>query len=408
MPNCFLELHYPDTLDLLAEFDMKRYRLQRRLLGPIYQASNLKKFEAAIDAVLARYIATLHSIAGKEELDLKEWMHILVVECLGEVVLSSPLGYLKDSSDGGSSDQSYLGWKRKSVFGLFPAAVALENLSKDFGRAWADLWDVTYVLPPGKFRPFFSVVHKKISGRLKNALGPRPPKEERVDLLGDLIRLYNEKAEFKEIYLRRMAITNFGAGHETTTSALTSVFAMIGSHADFQARIALEIGETTDAIAFDDAARLDYTQAAIKEAQRLYPVIGMSLPRRVPTGGVTIGGYHIPVGTTVGCNPVSLHRNPDIFGDDADSFDPGRWLDAGEGKGMDRYNLTWGGGARTCPGRNLAQLILWKAVPALVREFDVQATNLPGDRDITFYFMAMLTGVRVRFVPRAKTVFLKI
>jgi cytochrome P450 len=82
-------------------------------------------------------------------------------------------------------------------------------------------------------------------------------------------------------------------------------------------------------------------------------------------------------------------------------FNPDRWLerDVEEIKAMERFNLTWGGGARKCPGRNLAGLIVYKVVPALVREFDIQAT-MPSDEDICFYFMAMLTGVKARFIPR--------
>lgn len=67
---------------------------------------------------------------------------------------------------------------------------------------------------------------------------------------------------------------------------------------------------------------------------------------------------------------------------------------------MERYNLTWGGGARTCPGRNLAQLILYKVVPMLFQNFHVEV-DVPLDENITYYFMAMLTGVQVRFLPRS-------
>ncbi len=68
---------------------------------------------------------------------------------------------------------------------------------------------------------------------------------------------------------------------------------------------------------------------------------------------------------------------------------------------MDRCNLTWGGGARTCPGRNLAELILYKAVCALLREFEVEVVAMPSGQQICYYFMAMLTGVKVRFRERA-------
>jgi cytochrome P450 len=218
--------------------------------------------------------------------------------------------------------------------------------------------------------------------------------------LSDLIQLHKEKPAFKETYLRRLAITNFGAGHETTTSALTAAFAMIASHPKSKKRVFGEVAHTARTVSLDASSAMPYTQACIKEAQRRHPVIGMALPRKVPAGGLRIHGHYFPAGTTVGCNPVSLHQNSDIFGPDAETFNPDRWFDETlDMKAMKRYNLTWGGGARTCPGRHLAELILYKVVPTLMREFDIEV-DVPPEEDMPFYFMAMLSGVKARFLPR--------
>lgn len=256
-------------------------------------------------------------------------------------------------------------------------------------------------------------VQKKINSRVRAVLRgkSKPRGDNRRDITADLIQLHQDRPdEFKQQYLRRMAITNFGAGHETMTSTLISTFAMLGARPEAQQRVACEVVATaetrsrSDALAYDDAVRLQLTQASIREAQRLHPVIGMALPRRVPAGGMAVHGVAIPPGTTVGCNPVSLHRSQDIFGDDADVYRPERWLGGGEGdeeniRAMERYNLIWGGGARTCPGRHLAEMLVSKIVPALVANFEVEVT-MPPEEEIPYYFMAMLTGVRARFLPR--------
>jgi cytochrome P450 len=217
-----------------------------------------------------------------------------------------------------------------------------------------------------------------------------------------LIQLHKERPEFTESYLRRLAITNFGAGHETMCSALTAAMAMIGSRPAVQRRVAGEVRRVTDVLTYDRAVSLQYVQACIKEAQRLHPVIGMSLSRKVPAGGLRLHGHFFPSGTTVGCNPVALHLNPEIFGPDAHQYNPDRWLQEGDWtrlRVMERTNLTWGGGARACPGRHLAELIVFKVVPALLREFDLEITVMPDERDMPCYFMAMLSGVKARFVP---------
>lgn len=199
-----------------------------------------------------------------------------------------------------------------------------------------------------------------------------------------------------------MAMTNFGAGHETMASTLTSILATLGSHPTLQSLIANEVLSTPDPSTYTTAAHhLPLTQALIKESRRLHPVISMSLPRSVPASGLHLHGYFFPPGTTVGCNPVALHRNKDIFGAAPDEFRLGRWLDAdGETlRNMERYNLGWGGGARTCPGRHLAELVVYKLVPALVKEFEIE-TVIPDDEDMNAYFLSIMMGVKVRFIER--------
>ena len=154
-----LRLEFPDTLDFLSERDTQRYRLQRRLIGATYQTSNLKKFEGAVDDVIDRAISQLKSLRGKE-VDLKEWMHIIAVECLGATVLSWSPGFLRDHSDGGTSSHGYRGWKRKSIFGLFPMFVVAKILYKPIGRIFSNLWGLTYETPKG-FRPFFTVSQRQ-------------------------------------------------------------------------------------------------------------------------------------------------------------------------------------------------------------------------------------------------------
>ncbi|KAL5093405.1 hypothetical protein Trisim1_011209 [Trichoderma cf. simile WF8] len=396
--DCFLRPHFVDSLDLLSERDMKRYRLQRRLIGRVYQTANVAKFEAAVDDVIKQAIARLEALDGAE-IDLKEWMHIIAVECLGASVISWSPGLLKAGTDWGSSAHSYLGWRRKSVMGLFPTLTKLTMRSNLFEWIFRDVWDLKYVATPN-FRSFFPDVGKRISRRIKTNLKPNAPKDNRADLLADLIQLHRDKPDFAENYLRKMAVTNFGAGHETMASTLTSIFTMIGTHDDVQKRVKQEIRDAMDALSYAGTSQLQYTRAAIREAMRLHPVLSMSLPRRVPDMGSHIHGYFIPGGTTVGCNPVALHRNANVvIGPDPDAYNPDRWLGGKtfDIRLMDRYSLNWGGGPRTCPGKNLAEMVVYKVVSALFERFDVEVAT-PPEIGQPSYFLSMMTGVKARFL----------
>lgn len=198
-----------------------------------------------------------------------------------------------------------------------------------------------------------------------------------------------------------MIVTNFGAGHETMASTLTSLMAMLGSHKDVQARLSREIRD--DSLQTQDQAPHSYLHAVIRESKRLHPVIAMSLPRRVPDDGLHLHGFFFPAGTTVGCSPVALHRNEDICGPDPSAFLPERWLGSGEAatslsRDMDLYSLSWGGGARSCPGRHLAEMIVWRTCLAILENFDVDLTA-SADSTMPVYFLSMMTGARARFIP---------
>lgn len=237
-------------------------------------------------------------------------------------------------------------------------------------------------------------VGKRVTRRTKVALNPKSQKDNRTDLMSDLIQLHRDRPEFTELYLKKMAITNFGAGHETMASTLTTVFAILGQHKEIQAKVRQEIYHAKVV----DLAQLPLTRAVIKEAMRLRPVIAMGLPRKVTAStGLELHGYSLPSGTTVACNPVALHRNEVICGLEPDLFKPERWLGPeSQVRVLDKYSLAWGGGSRGCPGRHLAEMIVTKTVISILEKFQVD-TTVPPDEKMPSYFLSMMTDVGASF-----------
>lgn len=79
---------------------------------------------------------------------------------------------------------------------------------------------------------------------------------------------------------------------------------------------------------YETASKLPVLNATIKEVLRYYSAVPGPLPRYVPDGdGLIVDDrYVIPAGTQVALQPYTVHRDREIFGDDADDLNPDRWL----------------------------------------------------------------------------------
>jgi cytochrome P450 len=80
----------------------------------------------------------------------------------------------------------------------------------------------------------------------------------------------------------------------------------------------------------------------------------------------------------VGCNAWVLHRRPEVFGGDVDVFRPERWIEASPEKlkEMKATMFQFGAGARTCIGKNVSLLEVYKLVPSFLRRFEVSPLDI--------------------------------
>ena len=92
-------------------------------------------------------------------------------------------------------------------------------------------------------------------------------------------------------------------------------------------------------ISWNEAQNLPYFQACLKEAMRVRPAVGLNITRLVPPEGTELEGLgHFPGGTSIAVNGWVLHRDKEVFGQDADVFRPERWLEDEErARRMERY-----------------------------------------------------------------------
>jgi cytochrome P450 len=158
-------------------------------------------------------------------------------------------------------------------------------------------------------------------------------------------------------------------------------------------------------VSWPEAQKLPYLDAVVQESFRLHPAPGLILERVVPPQGMQILNEFVPGGTIVGCNAWVVHRRPEVFGVDVDAFRPERWIEASPEKlkEMKGTMLQFGAGARTCIGKNISLLEIYKLVPSFLRRFEIQLEGKGEWKTHNAWFVGQ-RDFRTTFRKRVQTV----
>ena len=181
-----------------------------------------------------------------------------------------------------------------------------------------------------------------------------------------------------------MNLSHSAAGAETTPTTLTWWALAMIVHPEFQKRAQAELDEVVGrsrAPTFSDAPNLPYIQALVRETLRWRPPLPLGVPHST-TKDDFYDGMFIPKGTMCIVNIWQCHRDPAFYGDDAESFNPERFLDVhgrivpGPAETRDEGHSAYGFGRRICVGKNLANESLFSAIATVL-----WAARLERDRN---------------------------
>lgn len=161
----------------------------------------------------------------------------------------------------------------------------------------------------------------------------------------------------------------FGAGFDTSASAMTWWIGLMAKHPEVVDKLRRELATLgDDQNVLERIAHLPFLNATVKEAMRLYPP-STALFTRVALRDVVIGETEIPKGTLAAIPVWHLHHDARFF-DEPNEFRPERFLPDAPSIPRGAY-LPFGAGPHFCLGQHFASIEMALIASYLIREFDV-------------------------------------
>ena len=248
---------------------------------------------------------------------MDNWLPFFAWDVIGSLTFGKPMGYLEKGCDFDGSQRA-----GEETFFYFACVGQIPEL--DYFLAKNPVWRIG----PPAFNEVAILCGQRVAER-KAEFGIRG-KTAHKDMLEDFVRINTEDPSLMDDNAVVGAlIVNVLAGGDTTGILLCAIIYYVLK----DQRVYKKLMEELDSanlqcpVSYASAEKLPYFDAVVKEAARIHPGVGLLLERVVPAGGLTLeDGRVLSPGTIVGMNAWVIHQNKGIFGDDAASFNPERWL----------------------------------------------------------------------------------
>lgn len=209
----------------------------------------------------------------------------------------------------------------------------------------------------------------------------------------DILSVALESGGFTDENLVDQLMTFLAAGHETTATAMTWAVYMLSRNPEIQSRLREEVRERLPSVDSDvdinslDIDRMPYLNAVCSEVLRYYSPVPLTL--RQAAYDTTILGHAVRRGTRIMLVPWATNFDHSLWGPDADSFNPDRWMpkhdgdkkSAASGGATSNYAfLTFLHGPRSCIGSSFAKAEFACLLAAWIGRFDFALKN-PEEMD---------------------------
>ncbi|GER88865.1 NADPH--cytochrome P450 reductase [Dictyobacter vulcani] len=184
---------------------------------------------------------------------------------------------------------------------------------------------------------------------------------QKKDLLSYMLSGTDKQSGEKldDLNIRYQIITFLIAGHETTSGLLSFALYELLQHPEVLAKAYDEVdrvlgNDLTATPTFNQVNQLRYVSQILNETLRLWPTAPAFAIQPLKNEEIIGGKYRITKDVDVAVLIPMLHRDPSIWGENADEFDPEHFSPAAEQNRPGDAYKPFGNGQRACIGRQFA------------------------------------------------------
>ncbi|TFY61812.1 hypothetical protein EVG20_g6918 [Dentipellis fragilis] len=316
--------------------DQEEWHAHRTIARPWFARDRISDFNLFDrHGTTALHIMSEHATEGRA-FDMQDLLGRFALDAATEFLFGSCVDSLHGALP--VAGHAKMGPKGSSIddeFGTF--AWAFEDVQVQLARRTriGNNWPL-FEMFTDKTKKGNAIIHGWLSPLVDRALeekaksGTEGRKDEDHTFLDHLVASLDDAES-----IRFQVLNMLLAGRDTTSTTLTFVVYFLCLHPDVMLRLRQEIiNEYGDSgkPSLETMRGLKHLRAVLNETLRLFPAVPMNLRLSDGTPHVFPASenapkYYVPPGTQILYNTLLIQRRKDLWGADADTFRPERWLD---------------------------------------------------------------------------------
>ncbi|KAF5189631.1 Cytochrome p450 [Thalictrum thalictroides] len=342
----------------LVAYDGEKWVKHRRIINPAFHQEKLKRMSPTFCECTSDLVSNLEKIVSKGPCEVDIWPHIQ--HLTSDIISRAAFG------------TTYEEGRR-----IFELQTEMADLTMQLARS---IYIPGFRFIPTKRNRRMKEIYREVRSLVRDKIKQR----EKVMKVGevtsdDLLGLLME-SNMKEIKDNKLALNIdevieecklfYIAGQETTSTLLVWTMISLSMHPEWQQKAREEVlhvfgNKKPD---FDGLSNLKIVTMIFNEVLRLYPPVG--LLTRVPCKTIKLGEVHLPPDVELGLPILLIHHDHDLWGEDADEFNPERFSEgiSKATKGRLAY-FPFSTGPRICVGYGFALVEAKMALAMILQNF---------------------------------------